>query len=181
MKRKNFYLVSVLAIAVFVAGLFVFFPNEKDSSVEENESIDIKSLVKEFSEGTHTDQFAQIFPNQLTVKNSDESIENYDLSEKDFFVSIAPYVNETHPCTYHVLTGCQGELAEEEFEVYIEDNDGNIVVDETMTSFANGFIDLWLERDNTYNITIVYGEKKVESEFSTFENDITCITTMQLS
>ena len=36
MKRKNFYLVSVLAIAVFVAGLFVFFPNEKDSSVEEN-------------------------------------------------------------------------------------------------------------------------------------------------
>jgi hypothetical protein len=78
------------------------------------------------------------------------------------------------------LTGCQGELANEEFEVYIEDNDGNVVVDKTVTSQENGFIDFWLPRDKTYQIQITQGGKKAESEISTFENDPTCITDMQL-
>jgi Periplasmic copper-binding protein CueP len=79
------------------------------------------------------------------------------------------------------LTGCQGELVEEEFEVYIEDTEGNLILDETLKSQSNGFIDLWLPRDKTYRITIVQDGKNVESEFSTFENDDTCITTMQLT
>jgi hypothetical protein len=79
------------------------------------------------------------------------------------------------------LTGCQGELVEEEFDVYIEDTEGNLILDETLKSQSNGFIDLWLPRDKTYRITIVHDEKTVESEFSTFENDDTCITTMQLT
>jgi hypothetical protein len=78
------------------------------------------------------------------------------------------------------LTGCQGELGEREFDVYIEDMEGNVILDEALTSQTNGFIDLWLPRDKTYNITITYDGKKVESEFSTFESDGTCITTMQL-
>jgi len=80
----------------------------------------------------------------------------------------------------HSLTGCQGELVEEEFDVYIEDTQGNVVVNETMKSLKNGFIDLWVPRDKTYQITIKHGDKTVKSEFSTFENDGTCITTMQL-
>lgn len=68
----------------------------------------------------------------------------------------------------------------EEFDVYIEDMEGNVVVDETMTSQSNGFIDLWLPRDKTYRTTIKHNGKIVESEFSSFKNDDTCITTMQL-
>jgi hypothetical protein len=79
------------------------------------------------------------------------------------------------------LTGCQGELVEEEFAVYIEDTEGNLILDETLKSQSNGFIDLWLPRDKTYRIKIVQDGKTVESEFSTFENDGTCITTMQLT
>lgn len=79
------------------------------------------------------------------------------------------------------MAGCQGELSEEEFYVHIEDIDGNVLVDDTLKSQANGFIDFWLPRDKTYNITIKYDEKMVESQFSTFENDGTCITTFQLS
>ena len=45
----------------------------------------------------------------------------YDLPKNEFFVSIAPYVNQTHPCTDHSLTSCQGEMIEKEFDVYIED------------------------------------------------------------
>ena len=79
------------------------------------------------------------------------------------------------------MTGCQGELVDEEFEVYIEDMEGNVIVDETLKSQANGFIDLWLPRDKRYRVTISTDGKMVESELSTFENDHTCITTMQLS
>jgi hypothetical protein len=78
------------------------------------------------------------------------------------------------------LTGCQGELVNEQFNVYIEDTEGNVIVDSTVTSRSNGFIDLWLPRDKTYQIQITHDGKKAESKISTFENDPTCITTMQL-
>ncbi|MBB6446934.1 hypothetical protein HNR53_003601 [Bacillus benzoevorans] len=58
--------------------------------------------------------------------------------------------------------------------------DGNVVVDETMKSQSNGFIDLWLPRDTKYQIEIEYDGKKAESEIATFESDGTCNTTMQL-
>jgi len=79
------------------------------------------------------------------------------------------------------LTGCQGELIEKEIDLTIEDSEGNIIVDETVTSQVNGFIDLWLPRDETYKIKMSHDGKTVESEFSTFENDGTCITSMQLA
>jgi len=72
-------------------------------------------------------------------------------------------------------------LVDEEFEVYIEDMEGNVIVDETMKSQSNGFIDLWLPRDKNYRATISNDGKMVESELSTFENDATCITTMKFS
>lgn len=79
------------------------------------------------------------------------------------------------------MTGCQGELVEEDFNVYIEDIDGNLILDEKVKSQTNGFLDLWLPRDKTYRIKIEYDGKVAESEISTFENDGTCITNMQLT
>lgn len=71
-------------------------------------------------------------------------------------------------------------MVEEEFDVYIENMDGKVIVDEKMKSHNNGFIDLWLPRDQKYQVTIEHDGKQVESEISTYENDATCITTMQL-
>ena len=78
------------------------------------------------------------------------------------------------------MTGCQGELVEKDFDVYIEDTEGNKILDEKLKTQANGFIDLWLPRDKTYHVKIQYDEKIVESTLSTFKGDATCITTMQL-
>ncbi len=72
-------------------------------------------------------------------------------------------------------------MVEAEFDMYIEDADGNVIIDETMTSQANGFIDLWLPRNKKYHVKISNDSKVVESELSTFESDGTCITTMQLT
>jgi hypothetical protein len=71
-------------------------------------------------------------------------------------------------------------MVEKEFDVYIEDMDGNVVMDEKVKSQQNGFIDLWLPRDKKFRTKIEYNGKMVESEISSFENDATCITTMQL-
>lgn len=79
------------------------------------------------------------------------------------------------------MTGCQGEMVDEEFDVYIEDTEGNVILDQKLISPANGFIDLWLPRDKTYHVTIVHDGKTVASELSTFEGDNTCITTLQLT
>lgn len=79
------------------------------------------------------------------------------------------------------MTGCQGELAEKEFEVYIEDTDGNVILDDTVKAQSNGFFDLWLPRDKDYRIKITYDGKMAETEFSTFTDDGTCITTIQLT
>lgn len=78
------------------------------------------------------------------------------------------------------MAGCQGELANKEFQAYIEDTEGNVVLDEIVKTQSNGFIDFWLPRDKTYQIKFEYDGKKAESKIATFEGDPTCITTMQL-
>src|SRR5690625_7043516 len=148
---------------------------------EEGSTEDIKELVHEYSIGDIKNETASITSEELIITNNDESETVYPLPEDEFFVSIAPYINETHPCTNHSLTGCQGEMVEEEFDVYIEDMEGNVVLEDTLKTEENGFIDLWLTRNKTYNIIINHNGKKVDSEFSTFEQDGTCITTMQLT
>src|SRR5699024_12829207 len=104
----------------------------------------------------------------------------YELPEEEFFVSIAPFINETHECAVHSLTGCQGELGEEDFAVLITDSSGEVVVDETMTTEKNGLIDLWLPRDETSVVEMTQGSRTTEAKISTLDGDKTCITTMQL-
>lgn len=71
-------------------------------------------------------------------------------------------------------------MNDEEFEVFIEDSAGNVVVDEKLSSQDNGFIDLWLPRDETYSVSIKHSDGQTVGEISTFAGDNTCITTMQL-
>jgi len=178
MKIKIF---TLIGLVFFALGAYLFVANGGESDApKEGEAQNIKELVHDYSVGNIENVSASITSQQLTVTDSDESQLIYDLSEDDFFVSIAPYINETHPCTIHSLTGCQGEMIKEEFDVYIEDMEGNVILDKTLTSQSNGFIDLWLPRDKTYRATITQDGKMVESEFSTFESDNTCISTMQL-
>ncbi|WP_433956679.1 CueP family metal-binding protein [Cytobacillus horneckiae] len=170
---------SLLAVIGLILILVVAACSEDTSN--EVETQDIKKMVQDFSgKDSNEEVTASITSEELIVTNSDNKEISYNLPEDEFFVSIAPFVEVTHPCTNHNLTGCQGELAEKKFDVYIEDEDGNVIVDESMTSLKNGFIDFWLPRDKTYNVKIQYDGKTAESEISTFEGDNTCITTIQL-
>ena len=174
---------KILAVTILAVVLLTACREDetsKGNSSPENETQNIKELVSDYSTGNLKAESAAITSQQLMVKASNGKNLVYDLPKNDFFVSIAPYVNETHPCTNHSLTSCQGEMIEEEFDVYIEDMEGNVIIDETLKSQSNGFIDLWLPRDKTYRAKIKHEGKMSKLEISTFEGDNTCITTMQL-
>src|SRR5699024_1926907 len=125
--------ITLLTILVAVALVACDGNNSnKESSPEETQKI--KELVHDYSVGNIEGSSASITSQQLIVTNSDESKSAYTLPDEEFFVSIAPYINETHPCTNHSLTGCQGEMVNEEFDVYIEDIKGNVILEETLKS-----------------------------------------------
>lgn len=158
---------------------------EESSPIIEEQEIqkdtqNIKQLVQQYSGRKVEGETASITSTELIVTDSEKNETRYELPEDEFFVSIAPYENQTHPCENHSLTGCQGEMVNTEFNVFIEDTEGNAVFDDKVTTPENGFIDLWVPRDRNYNITIEHEGKSVESKFSTFEEDGTCITTIQL-
>ncbi|AZK49096.1 CueP family metal-binding protein [Paenibacillus lentus] len=175
--RKYMFLISIISIIVLSGCVSQQSANNK---VPMKSDVDIKQLVSDYSKGNIEDQSASINSTHLIVTNQDNSQLTFALPKDEFFVSIAPYLEQTHPCATHSLTGCRGELINEEFDIYIEDSEGNVIRDEKLMSNSSGFIDLWLPRNKEFRISICQNEKSVESKFSTFESDDTCITTMQL-
>lgn len=172
---KKIFIVLILIMSVILTGC------TDNSATERFGSKDIKEIVYDYSVEETTDQLVYITPSQLVIKDIDDKEISYDVPKGEFLVSIAPFINQTHPCATHYIVGCQGELDNQDFDFYIEDIDGNVVYDETRNSGANGFIDIWLPSDQEYNVLISYEDKKVGSRISTFKDDDTCITTMQLT
>lgn len=168
-----------ISILVFMMALLVGC-SSGNNEAQNADTADIKKLVNDYTVGNVEAASASITSSELIVTDENEEVTTYELEGEEFFVSIAPFINQTHPCDIHSLTGCQGELVEEDFNVHIEDSKGNVILDEEKQTEANGFIDLWLPRDETFNVIITQGDKESASEISTFDGDNTCITTMQL-
>lgn len=104
------------------------------------------------------------------------------LPEDLFYVSVAPFVSSTHDCFYHALGGCQGELPGEEVQVRITDGAGEVLVDETVTTQANGFVGFWLPRGVEAGTIEIVSDKGTGSvPLSTTPGSPTCLTTLQLT
>lgn len=170
--KSKWYIAFVLAMATLL------FAACSDSDSAQDEA-DIKTLVNEYSVGEKTADNASITATELIVSDNNEEA-TYELPEEEFFVSIAPFENETHPCDIHSLTGCQGELVNQDVDVSIEDSEGNVVLEDKMNTGDNGFLDFWLPREDAYQVKMSANGKSVKSEIATFPTDGTCITTMQL-
>ncbi|BCG60960.1 CueP family metal-binding protein [Paenibacillus sp. URB8-2] len=178
MRKKIFITAALVAVLL---GTYVIAGGDKTKETAKQTTADIKQLVNNYSSGKLNAKSASITSDQLTVTADNNNKTTYNLPKNEFFVSIAPYVNKTHPCATHSLTGCQGEMANEKFNVTITDRDGKVVIQDELQSFDNGFIDFWLPRDQTFHVKIEQGGKSSESEISTFEDDDTCISTMKLT
>lgn len=98
-----------------------------------------------------------------------------------FFVSVAPYVDRTHPCTIHYMSGCQGELVDVAFRVRATLPDGTVVLDDTVRTGANGFLDLWLPRDQAVVLSVSASGYAADAILTTRADSPTCITTVRLA
>ncbi|HLR55882.1 MAG TPA: CueP family metal-binding protein [Actinomycetales bacterium] len=127
-----------------------------------------------------TNYMASIRADEIVFITDDGEME-LAMPEDEFYVSIAPFRENTHPCTFHSLTTCQGELTGEDFQVEVKTDAGEVILDEQRTSFQNGFIGLWLPRDITGTITITDDAGQAgQVEFATDSGGATCITTLQI-
>lgn len=100
--------------------------------------------------------------------------------EDAFYLSIAPYVGQTHECYNHSLSGCQGELVDADLDVTIVGDDGTQIYAGDATTGPNGFVGFWLPRDIDATVTITADGRSATTRVGTGADDPTCLTTMRL-
>lgn len=121
-----------------------------------------------------------IEPDKLTFEFANKKTVEISLPEGSMMVALAPYVNKTHECSTHYISGCQGELVDVPVKVLAVQDDGTVIIDQTMNTMSNGFIELWLPRNQNISLTLESMDRKVEGKLTTFSDSNTCITTFQL-
>lgn len=124
---------------------------------------------------------ASVLPAEV-VLTADGQERSQPLPADRFYLSVAPYVNRTHDCFNHSLTTCTGELSETSLEIEVTDRDsGAVLMDETRSTFVNGFVGLWLPRDIEATLTITSELGTGSVDFNTLPEAPTCLTTLRLT
>lgn len=141
--------------------------------IEELETMAVNDRSKDLS--------ASIQPTELILSKNEQTL-SLPLPTDEFYLSVAPYVTQTHDCTFHVPTGCQGELGNTAIHVTITDTEnGKIYYSEDATTYDNGFVGYWLPQGVKVDITIEANGQTGSVLVNTgAENSPTCITTLQL-
>ena len=121
---------------------------------------------------------ASITSSELKLSDGKQAFA-FPLADK-FYLSVAPYEHQTHPCFNHSLSGCQGEMPNTTFDVKVTDLKGNVVLQKSVKSYQNGFVGLWLPRDMQGTLDVSYQGKTASSPISTNSDSQTCLTTVKL-
>lgn len=85
----------IVAIGILSFLLMACSSNENNAS-NALEVGDIKELVYNFSSGNLFSPTVQASATQLLVTNADQSTEIYNFPKDEFYVAIAPFINQTH-------------------------------------------------------------------------------------
>ena len=127
------------------------------------------------------DLIASVRIDQLEL-STNEGSSAMDMPKDKTYVSFAPYVDSTHPCTFHSLTTCQGEMRNAPIHIKITESGSNrVLVDERVKTFDNGFYGVWLPRDIEGKIEVTHEGKTGSADFSTKADGATCVTDLKLS
>ncbi|WP_311489245.1 CueP family metal-binding protein [uncultured Corynebacterium sp.] len=127
------------------------------------------------------DLIASVRIDQLELSTNEGSAA-MDMPEDKTYVSFAPYVDSTHPCTFHSLTTCQGEMRNAPIHIKITESGSNrVLADERVKTFDNGFYGVWLPRNIEGKIEVTHEGKTGSADFSTKADGATCVTDLKLS
>lgn len=125
---------------------------------------------------------ASVRPDAIVVTDEDGTEESVAMPTGEFYLSIAPYAEQTHDCYFHSLTTCLGELSDEPIQIRVTDlGDGTVLLDESSRTYDNGFVGLWLPRDIEAEIVVEHDGRSGSQTVRTGAEDPTCLTTLRLS
>jgi len=161
--------------------LILFLVGCQGTTLEQELGLDGKSteeIIFELNNDLKQEVTASITGTELTINSGEETLV-YEVGEL-FYLAVAPYKTFTHTWMIHSVTGCQGELVEEELNVLFINENGVTILNETVSTLKNGFVELWLPRNETGTLTFVQGDLFASTEISTFDESGTCLTTMEL-
>jgi hypothetical protein len=128
-----------------------------------------------------SDLMASVRTDQLLLSDGQDEL-GLRMPADASYLSVAPYIKDTHECFNHSLTTCQGELRGEKVKVTIvNDETRAVLVDEEVTTFENGFVGFWLPRDVKGTVRVAAAGKAGQVEFSTGAESPTCMTTLRLA
>ncbi len=130
-----------------------------------------------------TELMASIRPDELVLMDAGKREAAVSMPADEFYVSVAPYVSQTHECHFHSLTTCLGELQNQDVDVTVtNDATGEVLLEDTLRTYDNGFVGLWLPRGIEATLTMGHGGKSATVPMSTRNaDDATCVTTAKLS
>ncbi|HOB05890.1 MAG TPA: CueP family metal-binding protein [Propionibacteriaceae bacterium] len=123
---------------------------------------------------------ASVRADRVIIGNEKSEVSVPITGEKPFYLSIAPYAKTTHPCHFHSLATCRGEMSGKPVTVLIRDDKGLVLVDQMVTTYANGFVGFWLPRDIKGTVTVTAEGRTGTVPFATGPEDATCLTTLQV-
>lgn len=149
--------------------------------------LDVEEIIAELDTMAVADRpdtlLASVQPTALVLQDQQHGEAELPMPEDRFYLSLAPYVNQTHDCYFHSLTTCLGELSGEQVDVTVTDQQsGEVVLEETRTTFDNGFTGIWLPRDLQGTIEVSHAGRTASALISTVhDDDLTCLTTLELT
>ena len=78
------------------------------------------------------------------------------------------------------MSSCRGELVQTKLNVKAVDQSGTVIMDRPVSTLKSGFMELWLPRNRSINLTISGLNRSATDVITTTDGSATCITTMQL-
>lgn len=184
MKKSQLLIIAlvVAVIAITIGTYFAFKPKENSEAAFLDKyglsGLTVEEMVQKLDSTTADPAglSASITGEYLILKDSANEVK-LALPQDKFYLSFAPYVNESHPCGTHSLASCQGELVDQSIHATITGSDGKEIVDSDMTTMANGFVGVWLPRDIDATLTVLYNGLSAWADISTYAGSDTCLTT----
>ncbi len=179
-------IIAALGALLLVVVVFFSFQNKQQADLikeYELDQLNQEQLIEEMEEyafnNPNSELSGAVFGDRIELSDSKNS-QTIELEGDMFYLSVAPYETSTHSWTNHSLTGCRGELVEEEMEVVVVTEDGKEIYRETQKTHRNGFTGVWLPREIKGNMTVNYKGLSSTVPIETYKNSNTCYTNLEL-
>lgn len=177
------YVVIIFSVtALLILGLLGLNEIKRNNLLENSglKGLEVRDLIERLEENDYTGEVKSSITDQEVRLIIEDYEYKFSLPEDMLYISFAPYTSLTHECYTHSLTGCQGEMVNEEIYVIIYDEEDNILSEGFYNTGEDGFIGLFLNSNEQYRILV--SSNFLASEFMVDGSlDQTCFTEVELT